>query len=177
MAEEDNKTTEETTETTPIEETPIEVEIQPQTGVKETLAEEAPTETEEEAPTETEETPAEETAAEEIKLEESAQKIVPGMTVRVHLKIKDVTPRGDERERIQVFEGLVIGKKGHNRISATITVRKVSKGFGVERIFPLAMPAIEKIEVIKQVRVRRSKLYFLRGKYKKRLKEILIGKK
>ncbi|PIY62827.1 50S ribosomal protein L19 [Candidatus Uhrbacteria bacterium CG_4_10_14_0_8_um_filter_58_22] len=136
-----------------------------------------PTEIEDEAPAEGEEAPAEETVAEEIKLEESAQKIVPGMTVRVHLKIKDVTPRGDERERIQIFEGLVIGKKGHDRISATITVRKVSKGFGVERIFPLAMPTIEKIEVVKQVRVRRSKLYFLRGKYKKRLKEVPVDKK
>jgi len=175
MAEEDNKTTERTTGAAPVEEAPTEVEVQPQTESEETPAEETVTE---KASAEGEGgAPTEETVVEEIKLEESAQKINPGMTVRVHLKIKDVTPRGEERERVQIFEGLVIGKKGHDRIGATITVRKVSKGFGVERIFPLAMPSIEKIEVVKQVRVRRSKLYFLRGKYKKRLKEILIGKR
>ncbi len=94
------------------------------------------------------------------------------MVVRVHVKIKDVTPRGDERERIQVFEGLVINKGGQDEQSATITVRKMSGGIGVERIFPIKMPAIEKIEVVKHYRTRRSKLFFLRGKYKKRMKEV-----
>jgi large subunit ribosomal protein L19 len=113
-------------------------------------------------------------AAEEVAVTEASQKIEPGMVVRVHVKIKDVTPRGDERERIQVFEGTVIAKRGQDRQSATITVRKVSGGVGVERIFPLQMPAIEKIEIVKQYRVRRSKLYFLKEKlFKRRLKEIV----
>lgn len=114
---------------------------------------------------------------EEVKPEEAAQKIEAGMVVRVHVKIKDVTPRGDERERIQVFEGTVIARKGRNAQSATITVRKVSNGIGVERIFPLMMPAIDKIEIVKKYRTRRSKLYFLRGKFKKRLKEVPVEKK
>lgn len=97
-------------------------------------------------------------------------KIEPGMVVRVHQKIKEMTPKGEERERIQVFEGTVIAKKGKDRKSATITVRKVSGGVGVERIFPLRSPAIAKIEVVKQLHVRRAKLYYLR-KHKKKLKE------
>jgi len=99
------------------------------------------------------------------------EKIVPGMVVRVHLKVKETTPRGDERERIQVFEGTVIAVKGRDANSRTITVRKVSGGIGVERIFPLKMPTIAKIEVVKRYRTRRSKLYYLRN-YKKRLKEV-----
>ncbi|KPJ85578.1 hypothetical protein AMJ57_02650 [Parcubacteria bacterium SG8_24] len=97
--------------------------------------------------------------------------MVPGMVVRVHLKVKETTPRGDERERIQVFEGTVIAVKGRDANSRTITVRKVSGGIGVERIFPLKMPTIAKIEVVKRYRTRRSKLYYLRN-YKKRLKEV-----
>jgi len=81
----------------------------------------------------------------------------PGDTVRVHVKIKE----GD-KERIQVFEGVVIRKRKGN-IGATFTVRKVSYGIGVERIFPLHSPAIEKIEVIRRGKVRRSRLYYLRG--------------
>ena len=80
----------------------------------------------------------------------------PGDTVRVHVKIKE----GD-KERIQVFEGVVIRKRKGN-IGATFTVRKVSYGIGVERIFPLHSPAIEKIEVIRRGKVRRSRLYYLR---------------
>jgi len=110
-------------------------------------------------------------AAEEI----SGTAIVPGMVVRVHQKIKETTPKGDERERIQVFEGTVIAKKGKDAKSATITVRKIASGVGVERIFPLRLPTIAKIEVVKQYRVRRSKLYFLRD-YKKRLKEVSAKK-
>lgn len=80
-----------------------------------------------------------------------------GDTVRVHTKIKEGT-----RERIQVFEGLVIAyKKGGNR--ASITVRKVSHSVGVERIFPLSSPSLEKIEVKSHGQVRRAKLYYLRN--------------
>jgi len=79
-----------------------------------------------------------------------------GDTVRVHVKVRE----GD-KERIQVFEGLVIGQhRGAAR--ATFTVRKVSFGQGVERIFPLHSPIIERIDVVRSAKVRRSKLYFLR---------------
>ena len=91
----------------------------------------------------------------------------PGDTVRVHVKIKE----GD-KYRIQVFEGVVIVQK-NNGISSTFTVRKVSFGYGIERIFPLHSPIIEKLEVVKSGRVRRARLYYLRGRRGKaaRLKE------
>ena len=80
-----------------------------------------------------------------------------GDTVRVHVKVRE----GD-KERIQVFVGLIIGMhRGCTR--ASITVRKVSFGQGVERIFPLHSPVIDKIEVVRTAKVRRAKLYFLRG--------------
>ena len=83
--------------------------------------------------------------------------IGPGYTVKVYQKIKE----GD-KEKIQVFEGLVIAKKHGKGISSTITVRKTISGVGVERIFPVHSPNIEKIEVVKQEKVRRAKLYYLR---------------
>jgi len=91
----------------------------------------------------------------------------PGDTVRVHVKIKE----GD-KYRIQVFEGVVIARKS-NGISATFTVRKGSFGYGIERIFPLHSPIIEKLEVVKGGKVRRARLYYLRGRRGKaaRLKE------
>lgn len=80
-----------------------------------------------------------------------------GDTVRVHARIRE----GD-KERIQVFEGIVIRKR-KGRTGATFTVRKVSYGIGVERIFPLHSPLIDKIEVVTRGKVRRSRLYYLRG--------------
>ena len=80
-----------------------------------------------------------------------------GDNVRVHVRIKE----GD-RERIQVFEGLVIGRHGGG-ISATYTVRKISSGVGVERIFPLHSPMVAKIEVVRLGRVRRAKLNYIRN--------------
>jgi large subunit ribosomal protein L19 len=80
----------------------------------------------------------------------------PGDNVKVHVKIKE-----GEKERIQVFQGVVISKRKGNT-NATFTVRKVSYGVGVERIFPLHSPALDKIEVVNQGRVRRAKIYYLR---------------
>lgn len=98
----------------------------------------------------------------------------PGMTVRIHQKIKELNSKGEEKERIQYFEGIIIAKKHRNEIGATITVRKVSEGIGVEKIFPLSLPTITKIEVKKIAEVRRAKLYFLRDGYKKKLKEKVV---
>lgn len=98
--------------------------------------------------------------------------IKPGMTVRIYQKIKELNIKGEEKERIQYFEGLVIAKKHGQEKGATITVRKVSNGIGVEKIFPINLPTITKIEVKKQVRARRAKLYFLKRGYKKRLKDL-----
>lgn len=81
----------------------------------------------------------------------------PGDTVRVHVKIKE----GD-KERLQAFEGTVIARK-NSGMGETITVRKVSFGHGVERIFPLNAPVIDHIDVVRTGRVRRAKLYYLRG--------------
>jgi len=81
----------------------------------------------------------------------------PGDTVKVHVKIKE-----GEKERIQTFQGVVVSKKGGSA-TETFTVRKVSYGVGVERIFPLHSPAINEIEVITKGRVRRAKIYYLRN--------------
>jgi len=82
--------------------------------------------------------------------------IRPGETVRVHVKVVE-----GEKERTQVFEGIVIGMSGSGS-RANFTVRKISYGVGVERIFPLHSPRIDKVEVVSRVKVRRAKLYFLR---------------
>ena len=82
----------------------------------------------------------------------------PGDTVRVHAKVVE-----GSRERIQIFEGLVIKRRGAG-ISETYTVRKISNGVGVERTFPVHTPRVAKIEVVRKGRVRRAKLYYLSGK-------------
>ena len=96
----------------------------------------------------------------------------PGDTVRVHVKIKE----GD-KERVQIFQGTVIGRRGGGT-NETFTVRKVSQGIGVERVFPLLSPNVAKIERIRAGRVRRAKLYYLRGLTGKsaRIKEELSDK-
>jgi len=111
--------------------------------------------------------------------------IRPGDTVRIYQKIKETPKKSktstgrEDKERIQVFEGVVLARKHGKGISATITVRKVISGIGVERIFPIHSPLIKKIEILKRAKVRRAKLYYLRkakGK-RARLKKIEFTEK
>ena len=90
--------------------------------------------------------------------EKAAPAVNVGDTVRVHLRVKE-----GNRERIQVFEGTVIAKK-HGGIEETITVRRISYGVGVEKVFPVHSPSIATIEVVRSGDVRRAKLYYLRGR-------------
>ena len=90
--------------------------------------------------------------------------VTVGDTVRVHLKVKE-----GNRERIQIFEGTVIAKK-HGGIEETFTVRRISYGIGVEKVFPLHAPSIEKVEVVRHGKVRRAKLYYLRDRVGKAAK-------
>lgn len=80
-----------------------------------------------------------------------------GDTVRVHFRIVE-----GEKERIQVYEGVVIGRKGKESPEATFTVRRVAFGVGVERVFPLHSPRVEKVQVVREGKVRRAKLYYIR---------------
>lgn len=104
---------------------------------------------------------------------EAVPELKVGMTVKVFQKIKEES-KGKEKERLQVFEGIIIAYN-KRKPGATITVRKISEGVGVEKIFPLLSPNVVRIVPIKQARVRRAKLYYLRD-YNKRLKEIKIEK-
>ncbi|MBQ4348733.1 MAG: 50S ribosomal protein L19 [Clostridia bacterium] len=97
-------------------------------------------------------------------LKAEAPELNIGSTVRVHVKIRE-----GERERIQVFEGTIIALKGSG-ISSTFTVRRVSYGVGVERVFPVHSPNVAKVEVIRNGKVRRSKLYYLRDRVGKSAK-------
>lgn len=87
-----------------------------------------------------------------------------GDTVKVHVKIKE----GD-KSRIQVFEGTIIAKK-HGGINETFTVRRVAHGCGIERVFPVHSPAVDKVEIVRKGRVRRAKLYYLRNRVGKAAK-------
>lgn len=104
------------------------------------------------------------------------QELKPGMTVRVHEKIKDISPKGEERERVQIFEGIIMSLRGAG-VSRTMTVRKVSKGFGVEKIYPLNSPVVDKVELVKTAKVRRAKLWYLdnmKRRFKRKLKETWV---
>ena len=92
-----------------------------------------------------------------------------GDTVKVHIKVKE-----GNRERIQIFEGTIIAKK-HGGISETITVRRIASGVGVEKVFPVHSPNIDKFEVVRHGKVRRAKLYYLRDRVGKsaKVKELL----
>ena len=91
-------------------------------------------------------------------LSNPAPKVDVGDTVKVHVKVKE-----GSRERIQVFEGTVIAKK-HGGIEETVTVRRISYGVGVEKVFPVYSPSIDHIEIVRSGAVRRAKLYYLRGR-------------
>ena len=99
------------------------------------------------------------------------EEIRPGMLVRVHQKIVDTNSKGEEKERIQVFQGMVLAHKHGSEDGSTITVRKVSQGIGVEKIFPLNMPSIDKIELVRTYKVSQAKPFYLRTT-KKRLSEV-----
>lgn len=99
------------------------------------------------------------TTIERTYLRTNLPELRPGDLVRVHQKIKE----GD-KERISAFEGLVIAAKHGTGVSATLTVRKVMDGIGVERVFPIHSPRIDKIEVIRRSKMGRAKLYYIRDK-------------
>jgi large subunit ribosomal protein L19 len=103
-------------------------------------------------------------AIEQQQLKNNYAEVSIGDFVKVHLKIKE-----GNRERVQVFEGTVIARKGGG-LTETITVRRLSYGVGVERILPVHSPKIEKIEIVRKGRVRRAKLYYLRDRVGKAAK-------
>ena len=102
-------------------------------------------------------------------MKENAPEICIGDTVKVHVRIQE----GD-KSRIQVFEGTVIAKK-HGGISETFTVRRVAHGTGIERVFPLHSPVVDKVELVRHGKVRRAKLYYLRDRVGKaaKVKELI----
>ena len=103
----------------------------------------------------------------------SPQLLKPGMEVKIHQKIKETDAKGKEKERIQIFQGIIISVRHGNEKGATITVRKVSEGIGVERIYPIYSPIIAKIEPVRKFQVRRAKLHYLRDKdFKRKMHEV-----
>ena len=99
-----------------------------------------------------------------LKKQEDIPQFEVGDTVKVHVQIKE-----GEKSRIQIFEGTVIAKK-HGGISETFTVRRVAHGVGIERVFPVHSPAVDKVEVVRHGKVRRAKLYYLRDRVGKAAK-------
>ena len=97
--------------------------------------------------------------------------IKSGMLIRVHQKIIDINSKGEEKERVQIFQGMVLARKHGRENGATITVRKIAEGVGVEKIFPLNMPSLVKFELVRKYKVRQARPYYLRA-HKKKLQEI-----
>jgi large subunit ribosomal protein L19 len=146
--------------------------------VEETTTEETPVKVAEVA-----EEPEHQISEEEIKKEAEEEKlpgteihakdIKPGMTIRVHERIKDVNAKGEERERVQIYQGIVLGVRGSG-VSKTMTIRRAHKGYSTEKIFPLSSPVVSKIELVKTAKVRRAKLSYLqnlRRRFKRKFKE------
>lgn len=100
----------------------------------------------------------------------------PGMIVKVHQKIKELDSKGQEKERIQLFEGTVIAVKHGTQAGATFTVRKVTDGVGVEKIYPMHSPVVADVEFVRQLKVTQAKAFYLRNN-KKKLNEIKKEKK
>ncbi|KKW30904.1 MAG: 50S ribosomal protein L19 [Candidatus Uhrbacteria bacterium GW2011_GWD2_52_7] len=100
--------------------------------------------------------------------------IQPGMVVRVHEKIEDVNAKGEKRERIQMFEGMVLSVSGAG-VSKNFVVRKVTNGYGVEKIYPVASPNIQKVDIVKAYKVRRANLSFIKD-FGRKLREAIIKK-
>lgn len=97
-----------------------------------------------------------------------------GMVLRLHEKIQDVNAKGEPRERIQIFEGLVTGTRGAGS-SKSFVIRKETDGYGVEKIFPNSAPSIAKLEMVKQYAVRKRKLNFIKN-FGRALKELVVKK-
>ncbi len=103
------------------------------------------------------------------------EQIHAGQVLRVHEKIQDTNAKGDVRERVQIFEGLVLGIRGKGA-SKSFTIRKETNGFGVEKIFPVSSPNLSKLELVKAYRTRRARLSFIKG-FGRRLQELVTLKK
>lgn len=119
---------------------------------------------------------------EKTQIKKNFPDIKPGDTVRVHQKIKEENAakgKKGEKERIQVFEGVVLRIRGGKGMNGSFLVRKITSGVGVEKNFPIHLPSIVKVEVVKRGKVRRARLYYLRDKKEKeaRLKEIKLTDK
>lgn len=99
----------------------------------------------------------------------------PGMIIKVHQKIKETDTKGQEKERIQIYEGTVIAVKHGKEAGATFTVRKVSDGVGVEKIFPIYSPVVADVELVRTVKIAKARAYYLRTS-KKKLKEVKVAR-
>lgn len=95
----------------------------------------------------------------------------PGMIVKVHQKVSEVNAKGEEKERIQIFEGIILAVKHGKESGATVTVRKDADGYGVEKIFPIHSPVVEKIELVRRMKVKQARPYYLRD-FTRKLKEV-----
>lgn len=104
-------------------------------------------------------------------LKQTVPDIRAGQTIRVHQRIQE-----GEKERIQVFEGMVLKRSGGRNAGGTVTVRKIAEGIGVERIFPLHSPLITKIDVVAEARVRRANIGYIRNRRAKPLKSVPVAK-